>query len=131
MIFPFATLIHSKISLSIIGKELFLENKIDSKNQEQKTNGMIQTKRFRFEKQDRETSKNDQGNDLLNDFELPKVEWTAIFRKSNTIRRNLKTVFKKCDSPTNQYDRWKSETSKPVHLIEFQMPIPSERHKNV
>ncbi len=48
-----------------------LKNKIDSQNQETKTYQVIHPESFIFEYNQSEESKNDQGDNFLEDFQLP------------------------------------------------------------
>ena len=64
---------------------------------------MVYSKGFGFENKQGEDRKNNQGDNLLNDFELNKRKGASIFFKSNPIGRNLKNVFKKCNPPAYQY----------------------------
>lgn len=92
---------------------------------------MIPAESFRLEKQDRKSCKDSQRNNFLDYLELPKIERTAVFRVTDPIGRDLKTILKKCNAPAKQNDRRNAEPGKPRHLLKFQMSVPSEGHKDV
>lgn len=74
---------------------------------------MIPTKSFAFEYQRSDNNKNTQADNLLYDFELDKREWTSIFDIPYSIGRNLKTVFKKSNTPTDKNNSEKWQATKP------------------
>ena len=68
-----------------------------------------------------EYGENREGNGLLQSFELRSGEHAV----PHSIRRHLQAVLKKCDEPRDpDYD--------PKRLaLEFQMPVPGERHEYI
>ena len=81
--------------------KLFLKNEEHRQNEKDKTDGVVPAESFRFEKQDREDGENGQRDDFLDDFELPEIERTAVFRIADPVCRNLKAVFEQRDAPTD------------------------------
>src|ERR1700739_15841 len=70
---------------------------------------------------DRKPGKDHQSNDFLNCLELCGIkDMTA-----NAVGRDLKGVFKECDSPANECDfpQW--------HVLVLKMAIPGKGHKDV
>lgn len=70
---------------------------------------MIGSESFCFECKQSKNSKNNQCYNFLHDLKLPKVEWPTIASITYLISRNLKTIFKKSNSPTNKNNRNKSK----------------------
>jgi len=114
-----------------LAENLFFENEVNRQNQEEESYGVIDFEGFVFEKHHRKDGEYHQGNDFLDDFELPEVEWAAVFGKTDAVCRNLKAIFKQGDAPTDQDDAYKTQILAPTHLLEFQMAIPGKGHKGV
>lgn len=81
---------------------LFNENEPDRSHQASKGGVMIPVESLALEEQDRESGKNGQGDDLLDNFELNEAESTAVVRESHSVGRNHKAVFNQGNSPGNQ-----------------------------
>ena len=83
--------------------------------------------------------KHDVGNDtehrqrdaLLDDLQLDEVEGSSILDEAEPIRRHLAAVFEEGDAPReyDDPDEWPM-VADPV-LLKFQMPIPSQCHKDI
>ena len=92
---------------------------------------MIPAKSLRSKQQHGKNRKNRQGNHFLNDLELPEIKRAAVFRITDPVGGNLKTVFKQGDSPTKQNDSRQTPVAEPVHFFKFQMPVPGKSHKYI
>ena len=65
---------------------------------------MIKAESFIFECDDREERKDNQRDNFLYDFQMPKAERTSVAVKTYPVSRNLEEVFKQGDSPTDKND---------------------------
>ena len=92
---------------------------------------MVQFDGFILEKEQSENHKHDQCDDFLKDFQLNQRKRTSIFFETDPIGWNLEDVFKKSNSPTDQYDRYQPEIFKPFQIFEFQVSIPSQCHEGI
>jgi len=54
---------------------------------------MVPFERFSFEGNGTENHENNQRDDLLNNFQLDQAERTTIVAETDTVGRNLKTIF--------------------------------------
>ena len=72
-----------------------------------------------------------QRNALLYDLQLDEVEGTAVLDKAQSVGWHLTAVFKKGDAPRKHNDADQGPMVGDTVLLEFQMPIPSQRHKDV
>ena len=72
-----------------------------------------------------------QRDTLLNDLQLNEVEGAAILDKAQAVSGYLTTVFEEGNHPRKGDDAYEWPVVADTVLLEFQMPIPSERHENV
>ena len=72
-----------------------------------------------------------QRDTLLNNLQLNEVEGSAILHETDTIGRHLTAVFKESDAPRKRNDTQQGPVVRDSVLLEFQMPIPSQRHEDV
>ena len=72
-----------------------------------------------------------QGDALLNDLQLNEVKGTAILYEANAIGRYLTAVLEEGDAPRECNDTDEGPMVGDTVLLEFQMPIPSQRHEDV
>jgi len=84
-----------------------------------------------LEKEHREDSKYDQRNRFLDNFQLPQVERTAVAVEAKTIGGHLEDIFEKSNSPAYKDNGKEPKATEPTHMLEFQVPIPRNRHKTV
>ena len=68
---------------------------------------------------------------LLNDLQLDEVERSAILDKAQAVGWYLTTVFEEGNHPRKGDDADERPVVADTVLLEFQMPIPSERHEDV
>ncbi len=68
---------------------------------------------------------------LLNDFQLYQVEWTAILNEPKAVGGNLTAVFEEGYHPRESDDADEWPMTADTILLQFQMPIPSQRHEDV
>lgn len=93
---------------------------------------MIPLDGLTFEDKDGEDGEDRNGNRLLNDFELHQVKHTAVSGKADAVGGNLKHIFRQCEQPRQHDDKEQRRVvGNHIHRLEFQMPVPSERHKDV
>lgn len=97
----------------IIGLNLFLKNKIYRRNKEDKSQYMVPSESFGLKRQCAEKNKNGKGNNLLYNFELHQRKRPSVALEAQTICRNLKTVFEKCDTPADKYHTQERKCGKP------------------
>ena len=110
---------------------LRLEDEIDGQDEEDETDQMVEAHRLRPEQHHREDSEHKQGYGLLDHLQLPQGERTAIIDKARPVSRNHKTVFDARHQPTQQDDHWQRQFREPGVGLQFQVPIPGTRHKDI
>ena len=71
--------------------------------------------------QDGESGKHGEGNNLLHRFKL----CGRIGSMADSVRRNCKAIFHKCNKPANGNGNPQSSVCK------FQMPVPRKSHENI
>jgi hypothetical protein len=84
---------------------LFLKDEVNCQNQKDETNQVIPLKRFTLKDDQSECGEYDEGDDFLKHFQLDQREWPSVLMKANPVRRDLETIFKKSDTPTDEDNR--------------------------
>ena len=83
------------------------------------------------ERDGRKRDEHREGDDLLQDLELHKVERSAVAHEAQAVSRNLQAVLEERYAPTDEDYRYKRQVLKPLHLRHLQVPVPSEGHEYV
>lgn len=92
---------------------------------------MVEAEGFGLEENEGEDDEHCEGYDLLDHLELHQRKRSAVCLETDTVRRYLQYVFKKCDSPTDENNGEQRQTLTPFHFLETKMPIPREGHECV
>lgn len=77
----------------------FHKHKVNRKNQADESSQVIPMQGFAFEENRCKYGKDNQGDNLLNHFQLHKGERSSVFCKTNTVCRNLKKVLEEGNRP--------------------------------
>ena len=72
-----------------------------------------------------------QGDDFLDDLELHQVEGTAVAVEADAVGRDGEAVLEKSDAPGEEDDEDERPAGGNLHLLEFEMAVPRERHEDV
>ena len=72
-----------------------------------------------------------QGDDLLDDLELHEVEGAAVAREADAIGGDSEAVLEEGDSPREKNDEDERPAGRDLHLLQFEMAVPRERHEDV
>ena len=117
-------------SMSVV--PLFQENKEDGKEEEYECNEVVPLKCLATKTCHGENGEDYQCYCLLDDLQLEKREWTAIFLESEMVGRNHETILHECQSPGDEYDdiQW-GVAMQNVHVLQFQMSIPRKCHEDI
>ena len=97
----------------------------------------IRTRLFLFaakisiEQEGEDDREDGQGDHLLDDLELHQVERTAVAVEADAVRRDGEAVLEEGDAPREQDDEDERPAGRYLHLLEFEMPVPRERHEDV
>lgn len=110
---------------------LRFEYKIYSEDQEAEADKMIQPEGFILEYKDRKEREHHQCDDLLDYFQLPQVERSAVALIADPVRRDLENVLKQGNSPAEKDYRRQAPFADPSDLSEFQVPVPCKGHECV
>lgn len=93
---------------------------------------MIPVQSLSLEEHGGKNREDNEGDDLLDDFQLHQSEGTAVIDESDAVGRYLTGVFEECDSPAEGYDANQRERGEPAELLfQFQMAVPRESHEDV
>lgn len=108
-----------------------LENEIHGQHQEHETYQVIHSERFVLEKQERENNKDRERDHFLDHLQLHQGKRPAVLLEADAVCRHLQQIFEQGDAPADEDDADESKALAPLHLLEFEMPIPRQRHKSV
>lgn len=111
--------------------DLLLENKINSENQEDKSDHMIDPKTLCLEQEDGKQCKYEKRDHFLDDLELPQIEWPTVIYIPDPVGRDHHTVFKEGYSPADEDHSHDAPFLEPGMLFEFQVSIPCKGHKYI
>ena len=92
---------------------------------------MVPVQRLALEEQGRENSEDDERDDLLDDLELHQRERPAVAREADAVGRNLAGILEERDAPRQEDDGKQGPMGGDLHLLQLQMPVPSECHEDV
>lgn len=73
----------------------------------------------------------DKGDDLLDNLQLHKGKRTAIAHETDAVGRNLARILGKGDSPREDDDSIQGPRRDDLHLLELEVAIPRQRHKDI
>ena len=76
-------------------------------------------------------NEDDERDDLLNDLQLHQGERAAVSDEAYPVGRYLTAVFKEGDCPREEYDAQQRPVCGDAGLVELQVSVPRQRHKNV
>ena len=72
-----------------------------------------------------------QRDTFLNNLQLNEVEGSAILNEADAVGGNLTAVLQEGDAPRKRNDTQQGPVVRDTVHLEFQMPIPSQRHEDV
>lgn len=84
-----------------------------------------------LEENQHEDGENGQREELLDHFQLPEVERSAVFNESDAVGRYHEAVLNQCDAPAEEDYQRERQLAEPGCALQFQMTVPRERHKYV
>lgn len=93
---------------------------------------MIPLQGLSLEAYDSKNRKDRDRNNLLYNLKLHKCERATISDKTDTIGGNLTSILKESQKPTDEDDdvKWCIVRDE-LHLLQFEMSVPSKCHKDV
>ena len=92
---------------------------------------MIPSKRLVLKEYQSKNNENNECDHLLNHFQLQKSKGSTMIFKTYSIRGDLKTIFEKGDSPTDQNKNEQTPSCDFFIFGESQMAIPGNCHKDI
>lgn len=111
--------------------ESFAEDEIDRQHQAYERRRMVPMERFSLEGERHNTSEDTDGNHLLQHLQLHQGEWATHDLRTDTVSGNHKEILQQGDAPTKEDDKDQRPISRDLHLLQLQITIPCEGHKNV
>lgn len=107
---------------------LFLKNKIYSKHEEDETDQVVHFYRFIFEDQQGKDHKYDEGDYLLDNFELHQRKRAAEPLVADPVGGNLEAIFEESNTPADQDDDKQARAAR-FRPVEFQVAVPGHGHE--
>lgn len=108
---------------------LLLKNKIHGQNQTDEAGEVIPTEGIGAHEEEGEEGEDREGDDLLQDLELPDGERSAELGRPDAVGGDLETILEEGDAPTQQHDGGQPEAFEP--RLEGDVPVPCQRHEGV
>ena len=92
---------------------------------------MVPVKALSLKEYVRNDGKDDERDALLNHFQLYEREGSAVALEANTVGGYLTAILKERDAPRKDDDANQWLVVADVCLLQFQMAIPCQRHKDI
>lgn len=92
---------------------------------------MIPLESLPLEEDDREHSEDDKCYHLLQDFQLHESERSSVLAESQSVCRDLETVFEQSDAPRQKYNGKKRPVGCDLHFLKLEMAVPCECHEYI
>lgn len=92
---------------------------------------MVPVEGFTLEEEGDNQSEDNEGDNLLDHFQLHKAEGAAVTGEAETVGGNLGAIFKECQSPRKEDDQNKWPAGGDLHLLKLQVAVPGECHEYV
>ena len=110
---------------------LFHKHEVHRRYQAGEGRKMVPVKALSLKEYVRNNGKDDQRDTLLDHFQLYEREGSAVALEADTVGGYLTTILKEGDAPRkdDDADQWPVVTD--VCLLQFQMAIPGQRHKDI
>ena len=110
---------------------LFHENEINGGYQTEECREVIPVQALSLEEDVGDDGEYDERHAFLYHLELDQGEGTAVVDESDAVGWHLATVFEEGDSPTEGDDAYQWPVAAYASLLQFEMAIPSQGHKDV
>ena len=112
-----------------ISTPLFSENEVHGQNQAGEPGEVVPTEGVGAHEEEREEGEDREGDDLLQDLELPDRKRAAELGGAEAVGRHLEAILEEGDAPTQQHDDGQPEAFEP--RLESDMPVPRQRHEGI
>ena len=110
---------------------LLHEDEIDGSDEADECRSVVPMQALALEEQVGDDGEDDERHALLNPLELHQCEWTAVVDEAIAVGWHLAAVFKEGYRPTEDDDSKQRPVAAHARLLQLEMSIPSQRHKNV
>ena len=108
---------------------LFFEYKEHRQYQAGEACDMVPAEGFVFHYQLHDNRKDRKRYDLLNNFEFPNREWSAILHTAQAVSRYHKAVLEKCHQPADENHGYQADALE--FALEHHLTVPRQGHKQV
>ena len=117
--------------LQIFLGTLLQKSEENGQDQQAESHKMVPMEGLSLEQEMGDDGENRQGNHFLDHFQLDERERTSVLREAHPVGGHHKRVFKKGDAPGKEDDADKGPVVRDLHLLQFQVAVPGQRHENV
>ena len=121
----------SRFTATAIAYGLLHKYKVNRCNQADEGCKVVPLQSLALEEEGCEYREDNQRDNLLHNLELHECKWTTIACETDTIGRNLARVLGKCDAPREEYHQPQGPRRDELHLLQLQVAIPGEGHKDI
>lgn len=113
------------------GKRSLPEDEIDRQYQTNERSRMVPMERFALEGKRHNGGEDTDGDYLLQHLQLHQGERSSHDLGTDTVGRNHEEILQQSDSPTEENDKNQRPIRRDLHLLQLQITIPCEGHKDV
>ena len=108
---------------------LFLKDKEDRQDKAGESCEMVPAQRLALHKESDQDCKDEQRDNLLDNFEFPDVERTTEIGTAEAVGRHLQTILKECYQPAEYHNGIDAKSLQA--RLEHNLSVPSQGHKGV
>ena len=92
---------------------------------------MVPMEMFALEHEGSEDGEDSQRDHLLNHLQLHQGVWSPVAHEAEFVSRHLQRVLEEGDTPREDNHQPERPAVRDVHLLEFEVSVPSQGHKDV
>ena len=113
------------------GGMLFQEGEEDGEDEAGEGDEVVPVDGLPLEDEEDDDGEYRQGDDLLDDLKLDKVERSSVLGVADAVGRDCEAVLEEGYAPGEQDDHDKRPARRYLHFTQFEMPVPCECHEDV
>lgn len=92
---------------------------------------MVPVEGFTLEEEGDNQSEDNEGDNLLDHFQLHKAEGATVAVEAEAVGWNLGAIFKECQTPGEEDDKDEGPAGGDFHFLKLQMAVPGKCHEYV
>ena len=110
---------------------LLHKDKVNGRNQADEGCKVVPLQSLALEEEGCEYREDNQRDNLLHHLELHQRKWASVAHKTYAVGRYLARILGQRDTPREEYHQPQGPRRDELHLLQLQVAIPGEGHKDV